>query len=84
MVVFGADHAFSLKAPKGWVLDNESAHQAMRALRPSLRVLWAGAATTTLSPRESMGIRVGASHETPDLETIVSATLALMQGDEPV
>lgn len=23
-IVYGADHAFSLKAPKGWVLDNES------------------------------------------------------------
>jgi hypothetical protein len=32
-IIYGSDHAFSLRAPKGWVLDNESAvDQGIRAV----------------------------------------------------
>jgi len=45
--IFGKDHAFNLTAPKGWVLDNESAaHQGIHAVFYPKSETWEDSAVT--------------------------------------
>src|SRR5260221_14683529 len=69
-IIYGEDHAFNLKAPKGWMLDNESAvSQGLRAVLSRKGSTWENSGVIAYARARSRRKKVATAEDTAKAAT---------------